>query len=250
MTNVVFKRFIGSLATASLLILTGCLSTPPKSDLPPAPKGIAPEVVRAETLPAYRLQIGDVIDVKLQMNPELNDQVTVRPDGKISTTLVDDVMAYGRTTREVAKDLEDLYGKQLLNPQISLLVRSFAPSRVYVTGEVTAPGEFINVGPNLSLVQAIARAGGLKASAQPSNIIILRRGAGETPVAYAADYYNAITGNDAASDVRLAPYDIVYVPRSGIADASLHFDQYIRQFVPISSGINYQLNDAANAPFN
>jgi polysaccharide export outer membrane protein len=182
------------------------------------------------------------------MNPELNDQVSIRPDGKISTTLVDDVMAYGRTTREVAKDLEDLYGKQLLNPQISLLVRSFAPSRVYVTGEVTTPGEFINVGPNLSLVQAIARAGGLKPSAQPNNVIIIRRGAGETPVAYAADYYGAITGNDATSDVRLAPYDIVYVPRSGVANASMHFDQYIKQFVPISSGLNYQLNDAATAP--
>lgn len=242
-------RFHQAVALASCLLITACLSTPPKSDLPAAPKGAAPELTRAESLPAYRLQIGDVLDVKLQMNPELNDQVTVRPDGKISTTLVDDVMAYGRTTREVAKDLEDLYGKQLLNPQISLLVRSFAPSRIYVTGEVNAPGEFINVGPNLTLVQAIARAGGLKNTAQPNNIVILRRGAGESPVAYAADYYAAITGNDAASDVRLAPYDVVYVARSGVADAGLHYDQYIRQFLPISGGLNYQLNDAANAPF-
>ena len=249
MKNNYSHRFLGALAAVSCLLLTGCLSTPPKTGLPPAPKGVAPELTRAETLPAYRMQIGDVIDVKLQMNPELNDQVTVRPDGKISTTLVDDVMAYGRSTREVAKDLEDLYGKQLLNPQISLLVRSFAPSRVYVTGEVTAPGEFINVGPNLTLVQAIARAGGLKNTAQPHNIVILRRGAGENPVAYAADYGSAIAGNDAASDVRLAPYDVVYVPRSGIADVSLHFEQYVRQFVPISSGLNYQLNDAASAPF-
>lgn len=237
-------------ALAACILLSGCLSTSPKSDLPPAPKGVAPELSRAENLPPYRMQIGDVIDVKLQMNPELNDQVSVRPDGKISTTLVDDVMAYGRTTREVAKDLEDLYGKQLLNPQISLLVRSFAPSRVYVTGEVVAPGEFINVGPNLTLVQAIARAGGLKNTAQPNGIVILRRGAAETPTAYAADYAAAITGNDPASDVRLAPYDVVYVPRSGIADAGLHYDQYIRQFLPINGGLNYQLNDAASAPFN
>lgn len=225
------------------LLLVGCISTNPKNGLPPAPKNETPVLEPAESLAPYRLQIGDVLDVKLQMNPELNDQVTVRPDGKISTTLVDDVVAYGRTTREVAKDLEDRYGKQLLHPEIALLVRSFAPSRIYVTGEVAAPGEFINVGPNLTLTQAIARAGGLKNTAQPNEIVILRRGAGDKPVAYSANYASAITGTDAASDVRLAPYDVVYVARSGAANAGLHFEQYVKQFVPVSFGANYQFDN-------
>lgn len=207
------------------------------------PKEVVPPMTQAENLAPYRLQIGDVVDVKLQMNPELNDQVTVRPDGKISTTLADDVMAYGRTTREVAKELEERYSKQLLHPEISLLVRSFAPTRIYVTGEVTTPGEFINVGPSLTLTQAVARAGGLKNSARPDKIVILRRGAGEHPEAYAANYAAAITGFDPASDVRLAPYDVVYVPRSDVGDVFLHYQQYLQQFIPVNFGMNYQLNN-------
>lgn len=228
------------------LALVGCISTPPASKLPPAPKNVTPELIQAENLPPYRLQIGDVIDVKLQMNPELNDQVIVRPDGKISTTLVDDVMAYGRTTREVAKELEDRYSKQLLHPEIALLVRSFAPTRIYVAGEVVNPGEFINVGPTLTLTQAIARAGGLKNDAQPRNLVIIRRGAGDHPVAYSASYAEAVSGKDPSNDVRLAPYDVVYIPRSDVGDAYLHFQQYIQQFVPVTFGMNYQVNQNNN----
>lgn len=230
----------------SCFLLVGCISTPPKTDLPQAPKNVVPELTQAVDLTPYKLQIGDVLDVKLQMNPELNDQVTVRPDGKISTTIASDVMAYGRTVREVSKDLEDRYSRQLLHPEIALLVRSFAPTRVYVTGEVVNPGEFINVGPSLTLTQAIARAGGIKNTAQPTKLVILRRGAGEKPVAYSANYADAITGKDPSSDVRLAPYDVVYIPRSDIADVHLHFEQYVQQFVPVTFGVGYQLNNNNN----
>jgi polysaccharide export outer membrane protein len=229
---------------STVILLTGCITETTRSDLAEAPKGVAPQEALLANLEPYRFQIGDVVDIKVMMSPELNDQAIVRPDGMISTTIASDVRAYGRTPAELQSDLVEVYSKHLVQPRVSVIVRSFAPERIYVTGEVNAPGEFVTVGPNLTLLQAIARAGGVKNSAATDNIVIVRRGAGEKPVAYAANYIAAATGRDPASDVRLAPYDVVYVPRSGVGNAYLYFQQYFQQFIPDSAsfGANYEIN--------
>lgn len=235
---------IGKLPLLALLVcLSGCLGETPRRDLAEATKNMTPDLPPAPKLAPYRMQVGDVLDVRLMMNPELNDQVVVRPDGMISTTVTGDIPAYGRTVREVQKDLQSRYRQHLTNPNVQLIVRSFAPSRVYVLGEVNTPGEFVAVGPNLTMLQAIARAGGVKNSADTDNIILVRHGAGDTSEAYRASYHDAVTGIDPSSDVRLAAYDVVYVPRTGVANAYLNYQQAIQQFLPINGAISYQLND-------
>jgi polysaccharide export outer membrane protein len=237
----------GAVLALSILTLSGCLNTPPADDLMPAPQNLAPPLVQSSTLPAYRLQIGDVLDVKLMYNPELNDEIVVQPDGMISTSVVQNVQAYGLTPGELQQKLMNLYKADLSKPHISVILRSFAPTRIYVTGEVNTPGEFITVGPNLTMVQAIARAGGVKPTARPGEIIIMRRGAAEDPKVYLASYRDAVTGANPSADVRLAPYDIVYVPRADIADLYLHFQQYIQNFVPDSFGLSYNVNPIATS---
>ena len=236
------KQFAAALIAT--VILAGCISEGPQAKLDAAPKGVTPmlNANAAATVPPYRLQIGDVMDVKVMLSPDLTDQVVVRPDGLISTTIARDVQAYGRTPGELQATLEEIYKKQLVNPQVSVILRSFAPTRIYVTGEVNTPGEFITVGPALTLMQAIARAGGVKNSAGLDKIIILRRGASEKPTAYSANYMAAASGRDPYSDVRLAPYDVVFIPRSDVGDAYLYFQQYVAQFVPVSFGASYVVN--------
>lgn len=233
-----------SAAGIAAVLLTSCITQSNQPNLPPAPPTAASAPLPLATTQPYRLQIGDIMDVKVMLSPELGDQVIVRPDGLISTTIARDVQAYGRTPAELQADLEREYSKQLVNPHVSVILRSFAPERVYVTGEVNAPGEFVTVGPNLTLLQAIARAGGVKNDAGTDNIIILRRGEGDKPVAFAANYMSASTGRDPVSDVRLAPYDVVFVPRSGVGNAYLYFQQYFQQFIPDSAGFSasYQIN--------
>lgn len=235
-----------------LFALAGCISTPPRTDLASAPEGVNPASVLAlqpvPKLAPYRLQIGDVIDIKMMLNPDLNDEVIVRPDGMISTTVAQDVEAYGHTVKEVREELMEQYREHIKDPQIAVLVRSFAPSRIYVLGEVNAPGEFITVGDNLTMLQSIARAGGFKNSADPNNIVILRRGEGDVPEAYLADYKAAVTGTDPSSDVRLAPYDVVVVPRSDVGDVFLYFQQYLQQFMPATFGLTYDLNPTTVSP--
>lgn len=224
-----------------LLLLAGVAGCTTASNLPPAPRDISPTVGYSATLPDYRLNVGDVIGVRLLLNPELNEDVTVRPDGKISTIIAQDVQAYGHTIPEVAAALRGAYGQQLNDPHLTVEVRNFAPNRIYVAGEVTTPGEFITVGPNLTLVQAVARAGGVKLSADRAKVFIIRRGEGDRPVIFSTSYMDAITGKDGAADVRLAPYDIVYAPRTGIAEVYTYFNQYVQQFVPLNWGFNYNI---------
>ncbi|MBN8898536.1 MAG: SLBB domain-containing protein, partial [Rhodospirillales bacterium] len=121
-------------------------------------------------------------------------------------------------------------------------VKSFAPTRVYVGGEVNTPGEFITVGPTLTLSQALARAGGSKLSSDDSRIFIIRRGAGDRPQFLSTRYQGVMHGNDTAADVRLAPYDVVYVPKSGIAEVYKWYNQYIQQFANPSFGFSYLVN--------
>ncbi|HEU5048437.1 MAG TPA: polysaccharide biosynthesis/export family protein [Rickettsiales bacterium] len=228
-------------AGVACVVLSGCITQPQAPNLPAAPASYSLAQLPMAKPQPYHFQVGDVMDIKVLMSPELNDQVVVRPDGMISTTIAHDVQAYGKTPAELREELENVYSKQLLNPQVSVILRSFAPERIYVTGEVNTPGEFVTVGPELTLLQAIARAGGVKNDAS-TDLIILRRGQGDKPIAYAANYLAAVSGKDPASDVRLAPFDVVYVPRSGVGNAYLYFQQYVQQFVPVSFGLNYQIN--------
>lgn len=207
--------------------------------MPPAPTVPSPDAGYVSYLTPYRIQIGDVLQVRLLLNPELNEDVTVRPDGHISTTVVNDETAYGRTVPQLAAALRRDYSSQLQNPHLTVVVRSFAPTRIYVGGEVANPGEFISVGPAPTLAQALARAGGTRLSGDDANVFIIRRGAGNKPEFLSTRYSALEHGRDASADVELAPFDVVYVPKTGIAEVYRYFNQYVQQFVPISWGFSY-----------
>jgi polysaccharide export outer membrane protein len=219
------------------MLLTGCAQV--SAGLPPAPPAPPPDAA----LPPYRVQVGDVLSIRFLLEPELNEDVTVRPDGRISTELAPAVLALDRTTDQVAAALRVPYAKELRHPDIGVEVKSYAPVRIYVAGEVMAAGEFaVPAGPSLTLSQAVARAGGLRTSGDPDHVLLLRRGDGDRPLVYAVDYRAIMRGADPAADVRLAPYDVVYVPKTGINAAYVWFNQHIQQFVPVSWGFSYNVN--------
>lgn len=226
------------IALAGAAALAACSPVP---TLPPAPMEPVASNYTAN-LPAYRIQVGDVLEVRLLLNPELNEEVTVRPDGHISTTAVPDALAYGRTPADLADSLRSVYAKDLQKPRLSVVVRSFAPTRVYVAGEVNTPGEFITVGPTLTLSQAIARAGGTKLSSDDTSVFIIRRGTGDKPEFLSTSWKALRQARNPDADVRLAPYDVVYVPKLGIAEVYQFYNQYIGQFANPNFGFSYLLN--------
>lgn len=220
----------------ALVGLSACTSV---NELPMAPINPMPETTL--NLPVYRLKIGDQLELRLPLNPELNEAVTVGPDGRISTTLATNIPAFGRSVDEVSADLSRAYAKELHNVKLALVLQSPAPSRVYVAGEVASPGELITSGPDLTLLQAIARAGGIKEDGKTGKVVIIRRGVGDKPSIFAANYGGLTDDLKATDDVRLAPFDIVFVPRTAIGEVYKAYHQYVQQFIAINWGFAYQV---------
>jgi protein involved in polysaccharide export with SLBB domain len=181
----------------------------------------------------YIIQPGDLLEMKFFYNPEMNDGMAVRPDGRISMQLIGEVMAAGRSPSELTKLLRQKYDKELRTPEITVIVRSFG-SRVYVDGEVKKPGELELLRP-LTVMQAISRAEGLTDRAWKEALVI-RRIKGNEPLVMKLDLDDVLTGKDFSQDVGLVPFDIVYVPRSPIGDVNVWVHQYIRANIPVNFG--------------
>ena len=189
----------------------------------------------------YRLQVGDQLDIKFFYNTELNEQVTVRPDGRISLQLAHEIMTAGLTPAELTDLLTKKYAKELKMPEVTVIVRSFGSQRVYVDGEVAKPGIVPLVG-FVTVLQAISQAGGLKDAARRGEVIVIRHGTANKPIALTVNIEKVIDGTDMRQDIPLKPFDIVYVPKSPIANVNVWVDQYIRKNLPISTGFGYTLN--------
>jgi polysaccharide export outer membrane protein len=227
-------RYASLLACLAVCACAGRNDVASSGGLPPVPRDAAPS--------AYRVQIGDELAVRLYMTPELNEDVTVRPDGNVTTTLAQSIPAAGRTPEQVADALRAAYASELKDPTITVGVKSYAPERVYVAGEVPAPGELTTSGPRLTLLQAVARAGGVRVTGDTDGVLVVRRDSAGTPIVYAARYADAVSGRDPSADVVLQPYDVVIVPRTGIANVYVWVNQHIQQFVPVSWGFSYNVN--------
>jgi protein involved in polysaccharide export with SLBB domain len=126
-------------------------------------------------------------------------------------------------------------------------VKGYANQKIYVTGEVQQPGLLPLVG-ELSAARAVIQAGGLKPSAKPSAVFLVRKSIDGTPVATRVDLEAIFKGT--AQDVPLTAFDVIYVPKSRIARMDQFMDQYVRQLVPLtlSAGFSYLLNNPLVVP--
>jgi protein involved in polysaccharide export with SLBB domain len=197
-------------------------------------------VVQANNFPAkeYKIQPGDQLDIKFFYNPELNEQLTVRTDGRITLQLVNDVVAAGLTPTELTSVLTKAYSTELSNPKVAVIVRTSIADKIYVDGEVNRAGLFTLAGPTTAL-QSIAQAGGMKESAKPTEVIVLRRTDDNRITYILVNLEKALQGADPKEDVLLKPNDIIYVPKSAIANVNTWVDLYIRKNIPLPIGLGY-----------
>ncbi|HBG07402.1 MAG: sugar transporter [Geobacteraceae bacterium GWC2_58_44] len=188
----------------------------------------------------YRIQPGDQLDIKLFYNPELNEQLTVRSDGRITLQLVNDVVAAGLTPAELTAFLNKAYAGELENPKVAVIVRTSVADKVYVDGEVNRAGLVTLTGPT-TVLQSISQAGGIKESAKADQVIVLRRIDDGTMAGIELNLEQALHGADASQDIFLQPNDIVYVPKSTISNVNTWIDLYIRKNIPLPIGLGYSL---------
>jgi polysaccharide export outer membrane protein len=180
---------------------------------PSAPNLTGPEVV-AGGVPLtseHVLSPGDEFELRFPFYPDLNDRVTIGPDGRLSLQLINTAALGGLTVAEATKLLNERYAKVIREPQATITVRAYAPQQIYVDGWVANPG-LVRSDVPLTVSRAIAQAGGTKSGAQTGGILVLRR----TPDGV-VHYYQVAQGNYGGAggeDPLLSSYDVVYVPKN------------------------------------
>jgi protein involved in polysaccharide export with SLBB domain len=182
----------------------------------------------------YTVQVGDVLTIRFYFNPELDYDVPVRADGAISMSLIGDVAAAGYTTPALSATITKSYRAYLNQPNATVIVKTPAGHRVFVTGEVLTPGVFTLQG-NETALSAVSLAGGLTDRATFKQVVLVRRLPGSSePMVTVLNLQKALNGSDLRQDVKLYMNDVLWVPRTGAAQSNVELRNLIWGKAPFS----------------
>ena len=200
-------RAAGALSFAvCAVILAGCATS--GTQYPPAPtQASAPDY-------SYIIGAGDNINIIVSRNPELSMTVPVRPDGKISTPLVDELVAQGKNSVELARDIEKQLAKYVRDPVVTVIVTSFVgpySEQVRVVGEAARP-QFLPFKQKMTLLDVMIAVGGLTDFAAGNSATILR--SSENNKQYSVRLKDLIKNGDISANVEMRPGDILIIPQS------------------------------------
>ncbi len=224
----------GSVVAAALPLL-GCVTYPPEL-VPPTPSAeTAPDLYHPALEPEYRIEVGDSLLIQSYYDPLLKQTVSVRPDGRISLLLVGDVPTAGKTPAELQSELTRQYGTYLDHPDLTVTVSEPSGLAVYVGGEVKQPA-LEPIKGSLSLLQSIVQAGGFAPGANKEQVLVLRQAPDGKFRAFQHNISKVLQNQE--GEIYLHRRDIVYVPKSQIAQVNEFVDQYINQILPRAIGLN------------
>ena len=192
----------------SVLVLGALLSLCPLSVW--AAEESAPLQGTAQQNRDYLIGAGDVLEIIVWREPDLSRTVRVRPDGKISLPLVDDVQAAHNTLPQLKKRLTNALAEFVENPSVYVMLEENRSKKVYLVGMITTPGEYL-LEHNTTVLQAIASAGGFTEWASKDEIILLRHEGGRDKI-YRINYKNIIKGKDFSQNHKLKAGDTIIVP--------------------------------------
>ena len=176
-------------------------------------------VVLANTLSAgpapvsdgYQIAAGDIIAVSVWQEPGLEQLVLVRPDGGISFPLAGDLAAKGKTIEELTAALKRKLSRYIPDPVVTVTLQETPGNRIYVIGQVNEPGDFPIITRDITVVQALAMAGGLTPFAKERKIQILRN-QGEEQRVIPVDYRAIQKGEALSQNITLQAGDVILVP--------------------------------------
>ena len=190
--------------------------------------------------PEYLVYPGDELDIQTPTAPELNRAVRVGPDGRITMPLVGQIMAADRSLPDLESALAAAYASQLRHPMVEVTLTQAGPLKVWVDGEVRTPGVYDMPG-DIEAWQAVIMAGGFLPTARRGQVALIRRGPGNVRMMRVVDLSGPRT-----TAVALRRSDIIYVPRTTLAELAVFFTQ-VRESLPVS--FSYSINDRAYTQF-
>lgn len=198
---------------------------------------------------------GDELQIRFVYNPELNQTLNIRSDGRISMPWIGDIPVAGLRPAELRELLIRRYQTQLKNPDVAVLTGANVTRRlfveesfilvglskpadqfVFVGGEVTTP-RGVKLEGHVTALQAIIQAGGVKESGDLAHVVVLRRGLFEQGEWIQTNLANPLSGKSIQNDLALRHGDVVVVPRSDIAKKGLWVKQYIRDILPFTPNV-------------
>lgn len=203
-------RFFGIVAVLLLLLNGGCSVLPgggEKSELPPA--GLNGSV------PEYLIGAGDQLKVFVWGNPDLSTTVPVRPDGRITTPLVEDVVATGKTPAQLAREMEQLLSRYVKNPVVTVTVTSFVgqySGQIRVIGQAANPRS-LPYQAHMTLLDVMIAVGGLTEYAAGNRARIVRKVYGEERT-FRVRLDDLIRDGDISANVEMSPGDILIIPEA------------------------------------
>jgi polysaccharide biosynthesis/export protein len=185
----------------------GATTTAPR----PADKPAAPAVAGAiEPPPGYVIGAEDVLGIVFWREKDLSTDAAVRPDGKITVPLLNDVAASGLTPEQLRDRIQTAASKFVEDPSVTVVVKAINSRKVYVTGQIAKPGVYPLTAPT-TVMQLIAMAGGLHEFADADKILIMRTEDGKQ-VAKRFNYEQVRNGRNLNQNIELLPGDTVIVP--------------------------------------
>jgi polysaccharide export outer membrane protein len=168
-------------------------------------------LAQSDTSQGYLIQPGDILEVSVWKEEDLQREVLVRPDGQISFPLVGDIDAKGKTVSDLRAEITARLQKYIPNLVVTVTVARILGKRIYVIGQVNNPGEFV-VNPRVDVMQALSMAGGTTPFAKLGDIIILRRDNDGTQSAIRFRYNQVESGRSLDQNIVLSNGDVVVVP--------------------------------------
>ncbi len=158
----------------------------------------------------YTINPGDLLEISVWKEPDLQRQVLVRPDGAFSFPLSGDIVAIGRTVEAVRQELTERLSTFIPDLVVTVTVAAINGNKIYVIGQVRTPGQFV-VNPRVDVIQALAIAGGMTPFAEANDIKILRRRNGRQAI-LRFRYNDIIKGDNLQQNILLEVGDVVLVP--------------------------------------
>jgi polysaccharide export outer membrane protein len=160
---------------------------------------------------SYTVKPGDVLQVSVWKEPELQGPVLVQPDGRFSFPLAGQIDARGKTVVQLQQEITQRLAHYITDPVVTVSITQINGDKVYVIGQVQKPGFFV-VNPQVDVMQALSMAGGTTPFAALGSIKILRRSADGQQVALPFDYNAVVHGHDLSQNIILRAGDVVVVP--------------------------------------
>ncbi len=158
----------------------------------------------------YKIGAQDVLRIDVWKEEQLTRTVPVRPDGKVTLPLMNDIQAEGLTPMQLAASISEGLKKYINNPQVTVTITEINSRRIYVTGEVARAGAFPLL-PNMTVLQALSSSGGFTQFARLKNIYVLRVENGKQ-VKHPFNYKEVVNGKNPEQNILLEPGDVIVVP--------------------------------------